>query len=312
MQKDPDMRTIKLCITVCLPLLLAVACSDDSTGNNLDGGGGAADGGADTGGGGPSALQAVVNKLLLPKSEKEYAADLDGDGKQENQVGKLMAAFKALNPTYDAQADFNKFIADGKLLMLFDLKATGIANDANARLKFYLGVDTDGNAKNNFSGSAKLKVDPKGPKGLELKATIANRKLTAGPGTMSVPVPVGQTPTVVSLKATRVTATLATTGMASGKIIGAIPQADVDNKLVPALAGALDTTWKDKDTQPSTKKLLDGFDMDGDGTISGKDLKNNAIVGMLFSADVDLDGDKTKDALSMGVGFAGVTCKIQP
>ena len=305
------MRSFKLCIAICLTLSLAIACSDDSTGSKLDGGGGGGDQGADTGGGASSALQAVVSKLILPKSDKDYAADLDGDGKQENQVGKLLAAFKALNPTYDAQADINKAITEGNLLMLFDLKAKGIANDADAKLHFYLGADTDSDPKNNFSGSATLKPDPKSPANLELKAKIVTRKLTAGPGEMKIPVPVGATPTVVTLKNTTVTATLATTGMASGKIVGAIPQADVDGKLVPALAGALDSTWKKPDTSPATKNILKTFDEDKDGTISAKDLKNNAIVGLLFSADVDLNKDKTKDAISMGVGFAGVSCKIQ-
>ena len=304
------MRTFKLFTCTCL-LSLACACSDDTTGGKLDGGGGGADKGADSGGGAASALQTVVNKLLLPKSDTEHATDLDGDGKKENQVGKLLAAFKALNPGYDVQADFNSFMADGKLLMLFDLKAKGIANDSDARLHFYLGADTDKDPKNNFSGSAALKIDASGPIGLQLKAKIVNRKLTAGPGEMKIPVPIGSTPTVVTLKNTTVTATLATTGMASGRISGAIPQADVDSKLVPALADALDKTWKDPKTQASTKNLLKSLDQNNDGSISAKDLKNNGIVGMLFSADVDLNKDKTMDALSMGVGFAAVPCKIQ-
>ncbi len=303
------MRTFKLFLCTCVMLSLSAACSDDDTpAGKLDGGGGATDQG---GGGTPSALQAVVNKLLLPKSESDHASDVDGDGKKDNQVGKLMAAFKTLNPGYDAQADFNKFMADGKLLMLFDLEAKSIANDADARLRFYLGADADKDPKNNFSGSAKLKIDASGPKDLQIKAKIVNRKLTAGPGELKIPVPIGNTPTLVTMKSTTLTATLATTGMASGRISGAIPQADVDNKLVPALAGALDKTWKDPKTQASTKNLLKGLDQDNDGKISAKDLKNNGLVGMLFSADVDLNNDKKKDALSMGVGFAAVPCKIQ-
>ena len=244
------MKTFKLCLSICLTLCLAVACSDDSTGGQLDGGGGTVDKGT---GSSPSALQTVVNKLMLPKSDQDYATDLDGDGKKENQVGKLMAAFKTINPEYDAQADFNKFVADGKLLMLFDLKAKGINNDNDAKLKFYQGVDGDKDPKNNFSGSASLKIDPKGPQNLELKAKIASHKLTAGPGEMKIPIPIGTTPTLVTLKNTKVTATLATTGMASGVISGAIPQGDVDGKLVPALAKVLDDLWKAKDTKPATK-----------------------------------------------------------
>ena len=307
-------KTKKIMITTCLALGLTAACSDDSGGGNggqLDGGGGTQDQGGKKDSGAASALQVVVNKLVLPRSEADYATDLDGDGKKENQVGKLLAAFKVLNPSYDVHKDFADFVAKGELLMLFDLLARGIANDPAAQLRFFLGADTDKDPKNNFSGSATLGIDPTSPRDLTLKAGITNRKLSAGPGTMTIPVPIGSTPTLVTIKNARVTATLATSGMSSGVISGAIPQADVDNKLVPALAKVLDELWKKPDTTPATKSMLKSLDQDNDGTISNKDLKHNGLVGALFSADVDLDGDKTKDAVSMGVGFAAIKCKIK-
>ena len=39
-------------------------------------------------------------------------------------------------------------------------------------------------------------------------------------------------------------------------------------------------------------------------------VKNNALIGLLIKKDVDTDGDKVLDAMSAGMGFTAVPCKI--
>lgn len=304
----------QLITTITLAAALALAaCSDSGNPADPDGGGGKQDGKVtkqDKGTSAPSALKVVINHITLPKSDKDYAADVDGNGKSENQLARILVAFKTFNPTYDTQADVNSSLTEGKVLMLLDLLAKSLGSDPAAKVRFYMGSDPDKNPKNNFSGAAKLAVSATSPTNLVLNGKLVGGKLTAGPGNMQLPLPMGTTPVIVGIRKARITATVSNSGMSKGVVTGAIPWADVEGKMLPSLAKTIDGVWKKPDTKPETKKLLKTLDTDGNGTISAKDLKDSGIIGLLLAADVDLDGDKKPDALSLGVGFTAVKCSF--
>jgi len=258
----------------------------------------------------PVALQAVINKLILPKNSSEYAVDLDGNGSKDNQLGNITGSITALGLGNDLQKDLDASMQQGKVLLLFKLFATSLINDASISIRLYKGKDLDNDPKDNFSGHEPLAIDPAGPQNLKLVGKIAGSLLQAGPGDLMAPIPIGGQVVNVSLKLARVKASLSSSGMTQGQLNGAIPMSDMNSLVLPNLAQDLDKTWK-KETDPAKKLLLGSFDTDKDGTITGKDLQNNALVKMMFNPDVDTTGNKIADAMSLGMGFTAVGCKIQ-
>ncbi len=258
----------------------------------------------------PKAQQTVINKIKLPTSGTAYALDLDGNGTKDNQIGLIVSTIKVIGgSSFNLQGDLDKQMAQGKVLMLFNLRAKSLVSDPGIKIQMYEGKDTDGNPADNFTGKETLAVDKTGPMSLILDGKILGGFLSAGSGNLMAPIPIGGLVNNVSLKKTRLSAMLTSKGMIKGQINGAIPMSDVDSKILPGLAKDLDKTYK-KTTDPNKKKIIASFDTDGNGTITGTDLKNNAIVGMILKPDVDTDGDKKMDGMSLGIGFTAVNCKI--
>ncbi len=311
-----------------LALCLVVGCSDDSKKATNDGGVALDTGGTAPEGGAPdqgapdqvivpdlpkaskSAQQDVVNKLKLPASGTDYAMDIDGNGTKDNQLGHIMGALKLMaGAAMDPQKELDTQIKQGQILLLFDVKAKSITADPSMQLQFYLGADTDSDPTDNFSGTEEFAISSSSPTNLILPGSIASSKLKAK-GSLLVPIPIGTTPTTLNLKNATVKSDISASGMANGTINGAIPMADVNTKLLPALAKQFDAAWKSA-TDPTLKNMLGGLDTDKDGTIEGSDLKGNMLIGIFIKADVDTDGDKTMDAMSVGMGYTAVTCKIK-
>ena len=106
--------------------------------------------------------------------------------------------------------------------------------------------------------------------------------------------------------------TLGASQITNGILGGAIPMTEIHGKVVPAMAAIINRVYTDPLTDASTKSLLKSlFDTNSDGAITGKELASNIFVLTLLKPDIDTDGDKVKDALSIGFGFEAVSCLIQ-
>ncbi|MFZ5786570.1 MAG: hypothetical protein ACOY3Y_09040 [Acidobacteriota bacterium] len=264
----------------------------------------------------PSALQAVVNTIALPKNASEYACDIDGSGKK-NAIGGVMAVINTLNLGGESpQAYLDGMLTNGGFLLLMDIQGKSIDTEPAAKLQAFLGADLDTppNAKDNFSGSEELGVQVGSPTDLVLNAAITAKHIKTQPGSLVAPIPFGTSTTTVSLSKTVVEADLSSTpisAMTKGTICGAIPQTDIDTKLIPQIASDVDATYKSSTTPQATKDAIKILDTNGDGTISAQDLKDNLLLKLLLQADVDTNGDKTNDAMSIAIGFTGVACTIK-
>jgi hypothetical protein len=257
----------------------------------------------------PLAMQTVMDTITMPQSAADYAIDLDNDGTNDNQVGQMFGALLTVNPKLDLQKDLNLQLAQGKVLLLYELFAASLIDASAARVLVHTGKDPDGDPSNNFTGGATLGILGTGT---SLSGTIVGGELKLGPGSLTSPVVIGATNVVITLKAARMRATISKTGMTAGMIAGAIPMADVSSKLIPALAKEIDRQYKDPKITPEGKKILkDVFDLNLDGTISSQEFQDNPFISVaLKTADVDSDGDKLEDALSIGFGFTAVPCTI--
>jgi len=264
-----------------------------------------------------SALQAVINKITLPNSANEYAYDYDGSGKK-NGLGGINGLLKTLGlGSFDFQTNIDLMVNQGDFLMLLDVQAKSIVNDAAMKVQAFQGEDLDSpaNAADNFSGSEQLGVKIGTPQNLILNGTIASNKIVVGPGTLVFPIPMGTTPVTVSLVKARIEATLSSTplsAMKDGRLYGAIPWTDVDTKLLPMMATSANTVYNDAGTSAAIKTALKvAFDPNNDGTITTDEIRNSLLLAIFLKADVDTDGDKTNDALSVGIAFTGVGCAIK-
>ncbi len=261
-------------------------------------------------------LQAVVNKINLPTTStlsQLYAFDLDGNGSKDNGLGTILATVALLGGTVDLQSMVNDDIKKGNLIYLMEVLGSALASSNPAWVQVHLGVDTDGNAANNFSGSAKLAVSTGSPKGSFLKGKVVSGQADVGPNDIIAPLPLSSGAAVLtSMKKSRLKGMVSTTGVTNGVLGGAIPMTEINTKVVPIIASILDRIYNDPLTDSSTKSLLKTlFDTNADGKITAKELQANILVKSILVPDLDTDGDKVKDALSLGFGFTAVSCQIQ-
>ncbi|MCK5800395.1 MAG: hypothetical protein KAI47_24565 [Deltaproteobacteria bacterium] len=258
---------------------------------------------ADTTPASKSALQAVMNKLLVPLKKEDYAYDLDKNGTKDNQLGAILGfvlGFAGSN--VDLQAQIDHQVQGGSLLFLFDLIGDSVVNLPSLTIGMGQGVDLDSDPLDNFSGTEEFRVASSGM--IKVNGSITNGKLV-GDGDVTMAIPLGMTPAIVTLKKGHLEADVSATGMVNGQISGAIPMDQVNTILIPAIAG----TMNDPTMDPTIKSMLD---TDQDGTVTADELRNNILLAFLLNPDIDTDGKNGPDAFSIGVGFTAVPCKIQP
>jgi hypothetical protein len=112
-----------------------------------------------------------------------------------------------------------------------------------------------------------------------------------------------------------------------GQLNGAIKEADVQSKLIPAAAAALDQAVTANPTSPQSMQILAVFDigcssnmsLKNDGHVAVCEVAQNSIIQNVLTADVQLfdsngnyhpnPANTNKDSLSVGFGFtaAGAT-----
>lgn len=301
------MRALKYLLVVSLAAGL-VACSDDGAVSdstplvdapvtNPDGGTDGPvvypDGPLPPDAGPAAALQVVIDKLTLPKSNTDYAKDLDGNGTKDNQLGGILGVMNTLG--IDMQTDLDNQINSGALSLLFEVFADSIADATDAKLQFHLGAPLP--TANEYG------IATASPPNLVLDGAIVGGHYDGGPGTFTIPVPLGTT-VMLNLEKAYVSADVTSGGMTNGLINGAIPSNDVDQTLIPAIAQLMTDGM-------SQMPLLATFDANKDGTISADELRNNALLKLALAPDVDTDGDQKADALSVGMAFTAKACTIK-
>jgi hypothetical protein len=77
----------------------------------------------------------VFDTLTLPAKKTDYALDLNGDGKLDNQYGNIIAVINAISPGLNAQTAVDSALANGTLVELIDEVSSDatFTNDACAQ-----------------------------------------------------------------------------------------------------------------------------------------------------------------------------------
>jgi hypothetical protein len=318
-----------LLLATCLPL--AAAC------------GGSDDGGDDDGTIDPSGTDHtyVISKVAVPTSATEataYGLDIDekpndAAGGIDNQLGNVLANIGAISSDLDVQGSIDEQVDTGGIILLTNLLAKDLASASGVGMWVYLGENpqppacADANdmvCRKHLAGTGMFGIDASGPTDAKLAGNIVAGTFKGGPGTVTLQIALSEgMPIDLPLqKAKAEIKGITDNGFGAGsKIGGAISKTDLETKVYPAIATSISASFEE-DCPGSNPMPPMGEAPCGCMTNTGSSLQsffdNNpedcnittaevvAVVGGLVSADIDLDGDGTNDAVSLGVGVQAV------
>lgn len=280
----------------------------------------------------------VVSAVDLPTNPAEaMSLGMDIDGKAndgiDNQLGSVLGAIGGLAPTLNLQMNLDTQVDTGQLVMLINMKATDLASASGVGMEVYVGTNvvtppactdmTDTVCRKHFTGTGMFNIDSvNGPTDAQLVGTIMGGKFKGGPGTVTLKIALaGGAPISLPLQKARaeISGITAAGWPATGsKIGGAISDEDIDGEVMPAIASTVRTSFDETcdvgattascncvmgSTGLTLKNLFDKAPTQ-DCMISDAEVK--AVVDGFLTPDIDLDGDGTNDAVSMGLGVTGV------
>jgi len=291
----------------------------------------------------PTAMVAryVWNATTVPMQRSDFAFDLNGDGRSDNQYGNIVGALTGQG--FDIQAAATQAITSGQSITLVaeSSKDASFGDDACATSTMYAGTPT---ASPDYSGAGHFTIDAAATVG-HFTGPIAAARFTSEPSPAFAKVPsvvrydlplFGSSP--VDLVGARITYVRAANGtVTGGQLNGAIRQYDIDHELVPAIAGALNLQVHTNPSSSSSMQILAIFDTGGatdpacgstcknldgscavakDGNITDCEVGTNGIIRNVLAPDVQLfdaagnyhpnPANTTKDSLSVGIGFTAV------
>ena len=274
----------------------------------------------------------VVDSIDLPDSPNEaqaFGMVLDGNerGRPNNALGQILSTLYSAS---DVELDdpVRSAINDGRILHLLEVQATALDTAAGVGAQLFLGVDRDGYADDNFSGSESFAIEA-GHFSQPLAGDVVDGRLTVDLGTLPLRImlPYVDTPLTLQLEAARIEADVISATEIRGSLGGVLVEEDIEEVLLPVIQRslqaivALDCVSGVCTADSHGEILLALFDEDEDGEIASFELADNSLLGALLAADVDMfdaDGnirpgcDGADDALSFGVGFTATPARFTP
>jgi len=269
----------------------------------------------------------VVSSVVLPQEKSSYSADLNGDGKADNTYGNIVGALNANN--INSQSVMDQFIDSGQSLMLIRHDSSDVAftQDECSSSRFMVGQPASGGP--DFSGAGVFKLDP-AVDPTQFPGTIATGTFSGAieapslDKAFTVTLPFAEAMIPIKLVGARVSYRILMDGLVSGQINGAITKQDLDNKVVPGMAQALNARVQADPSSSDSAQLLALFDTGGDGScavqgdkiISTCEIANNAIIKNVLNPDVQLfdsagnyapnAANTVRDSFSVGIAFKAV------
>jgi len=330
-------KTLSLAALATTASLGLFACggSDNGGGGGGDGGGGG--GGDDVDPAGTN-TQFVVSELIVPANASQSSAvalDLDGDGIQDNALGGLLGALGS-TAGLDLQTGVDEQLSAAEFILLANIKATDLGNANKVGTYVFFGDNPTPAActdpldlttcGKHLDGAASFEIAANSPSDAVIVGTLAGGDLQAGPGTVSIELPLGGVALQLDLIAAHIEASVTDSALTSGKLGGAITATDVDEKLMPAVQSLIADLITENCTPNGTdcgcvagssgEQVLGFFDTNNDCMIPLQELNDNSLIdATIRNPDLDLldatgafnpNSDGIDDSLSLGVGFSAV------
>lgn len=285
----------------------------------------------------------VAATLNLPENAAEaMMLGLDIDNKAndgvDNQLGMVLGSIGALAPDLDLQMAVDEQLAQGEIILLANIKARDLASASGVGFYVYLGENPNPPAcqdandmvcGRHLTGTAMFSISASSPTDAAIGGRIMAGKFTGGPGTVNLQIALaGGEPINLPLQRAKAELnSISATGWTSGKIGGAISQEDINTEVVPAIAMTVRTSFDETcatntqggtmanmcmctagETGETLRGLFDKMPYDCNIT----DAEVQMVVSGFLTPDIDLDGNGTNDALSLGIGVTGVGAVFTP
>ncbi|HRK96825.1 MAG TPA: hypothetical protein PK694_10935 [Rhodospirillales bacterium] len=285
----------------------------------------------------------VAASLNLPENAAEaMMLGLDIDNKPndgvDNQLGMVLGSIGALAPDLDLQTAVDEQVDQGEIILLANVKATDLTNASGVGFIVYLGDNpnpaacmdaNDTVCRRHLAGGASFSIAAGSPTDASIAGRIVNGKFTGGPGTVNLQIALagGQPIDLPLQRAKAEVNAVSATGWMTGKIGGAISQDDINTNVIPAIGNTVRTSFDDTcdtNTQGGTMANMCNCQAGETGeTLRGlfdktpydcniTDAEVMAVVSGFLTPDIDLDGDGTNDALSLGIGVSAVAATFTP
>lgn len=285
----------------------------------------------------------VVSSMRYPASAAEssqFGLDIDevpGDANSgiDNQLGTFFSSLRSIAPGLDYTLAATTAVDRGDLLLLARLVATEPIAPGPALLTFDIGADpipaactspADTTCRHHLAGDGTFTLASGVTPGTPVDGEIVGTTFRGRGGTYVLPMAfadggaVARVPVVLGTSVAEVRAT----GIVSGKLGGAIYQADLEARLYPVLqatyADVVDRDCTGLRTPPNcgcvsgstAASLLSLFDTASprDCTISLSEL--TSTFNSLLTADIDANGDGSNDAVSFGFSYTAVQASLRP
>jgi hypothetical protein len=222
----------------------------------------------------------VLRKLYMPTQRPDWAIDLDGDGRPDNQFGSLGGALLAQN--INLQTSTDQQVAAGNDIVLFTVRSNDSAFQTDPCA--HVDVQNGRNQANpDFSGAGMFTPQPNtfpipfpGTLGPGSDPAPVDGGTYAG-GVFDSPAPptASPAPSVLSLRlplswqgyvplvGTHIHFHDLGNGLAAGQINGAVSQTNVNNIFIPNIAQTLTQTIQAMACDPSCLQLKQLFDTGG-------------------------------------------------
>ena len=266
----------------------------------------------------------VLDRILMPTTSAEAEKyGLEVDGKKYNGLGAIISLLAPYTSPGGLQQDVDRAVYQGDTLVLMKLQASDLVNDSKTKAQAWGGSSSCCTSSKDlakckveaqakcFSGSAVIQKAGGSPENMVFAGSITGGELSLSSSTMKLEIKLNLSSTLkLTFKQAHLSGKVNAAGITGGVLAGAIPKSDLDSTLVPELAKLLDGVYKDPTTDKKTRDLIKQLaDTNGDGTISSKEMAQNALLANLLAGDVDVDKDGEKE-LSLGIGLSAVPCVI--
>lgn len=201
--------------------------------------------------------QYVADSIIMPTSPNEaqqLGLDLDGDeqGRPDNALGQILSVL-ASQGDLDLQASIDEQVADGGLLLLFNLRATGLTTASGVGSWVFLGdnpspepcTDPDNIATcgQHLDGNGSFDIAAESPRDAVLAGNLIVGMFKGGPGKITLELSLGDVdPISLSMIGARMEVKVNETDhtLLDGKLGGAITQDELDNNVLPAIVSVME------------------------------------------------------------------------
>jgi len=290
--------------------------------------------------------QYATNQILLPSATNSFAIDIDGDGRNDNQLKAIVSAVSAA--MFDLQGPVNDAVANGTAVILAAMQTADLTMGCSKVTLNLAQAPAMGAPKPKFDGTDKFTINTAaGQTPAVLGGMITGGKLSSilpkdqrGDQVqkiiLNLPLAMGVLPLVIY--GAHISGTITADKIATGEIHGVILQKDINEQIIPAVAqlltdqihkdptsGTTDTIvrlFEDPVNNPASKAkcmvAADCCQLPANRPtckITADEVKSNALIGNVLAADVQVMQNgawnpvpkgTAKDAMSVGLGFTSV------